>query len=452
MSFYHQWRTFGIATMNLLTPYPFRRRFQKFMRTQYLPRKELRKRQLKKVQKLYKHACRETPYYSRLYRQGKIPNNLRTLKDLKKLPLMTKKVAMVSSPPCNLSQTVFSNKYWLLKQSTSGTTGTPFPYYQDLRKLKDHQSHILRGLTWIGHDFGKYYGRLSNVRLSGKMMKLYFKLYCQRNKRVFFPCAALSPATLSKYIAIMKRKNVKYLEGFVSAISALAKFVQDSQIDFQLSFVKTYGEMLFPKSRRFIEDVLNCEVFESYGAGELGEMALECQLHDKLHIYDESFIFEVIKDGEAVIGEEGNLAITDLMNYAQPFIRYEIGDKGVITDEFCSCGRKLSILQSIKGRCNDTVLSPSGIWISSSIFASIAEPLEDLIQWQVEQRTRQQLHYKLIVQEKKTRLESHIKSSLTKIDPSFDISFEYVEKIPKTAGAKLKCVISPFNPRTDLII
>lgn len=250
----------------------------------------------------------------------------------------------------------------------------------------------------------------------------------------------------------MKRKHIQYLEGYVSAIAALTKYVTDSQMDFSLRSVKTAGEMLFPSSRRFFEDILHCKVFESYGTQEFGEIALECQEHSGLHIYDESFVVEVIRDGEAVVGEEGEIAITDLRNFAQPFIRYLVGDRGIISDEPCSCGRTLSILHSVSGRCNDTVLSPSGIWVSSAVFDRLLRPLDEIIQWQIEQQSKSQLLARLVVYNQNPSLESYIRSSLAQIDPAFVISFEYLEKIPKTSAGKLKCVISPFTPRVDLVL
>jgi len=131
---------------------------------------------------------------------------------------------------------------------------------------------------------------------------------------------------------------------------------------------------------------------------------------------------------------------------------FMIGDRGVISNELCSCGRRFYNLKSITGRANDTILSPSGKWVSSSRIWLITQPLDGIIQWQVEQRTRKQIVFRLIVNEDNPNYESYIRMNMAKIDPDFDVSVEYVDKITKSSGQKFKMVISPFNPRTDLTL
>lgn len=452
MFLFHLWSMFELAAMELFTPYRYWYRFRELQRSQYQSRNDLEKMQLTKFQAIYAIACCETPFYQRLYQEGKIPAKIRSLVDLEKLPFMTKRLALSTNPPCNISRASFL-KQGIEWGTTTGTSGRPFRFIQDHLKKNDVQFLLMRGQTWMGYQFGFPYAYLS-LQDNNTGMRLVRELLIRKflKYRVNLHCGVLSPPILQNYVNILRKKRVKHLQGYVSAIAALARYVVDNQVDIQLQSVKVLGEMLYQNTRKFIEESLNCEVFESYGSREFGEIALECENHTGLHIYDESFIVEAIRDGQPVFDEEGDLAITDLMNSSQIFMRFMIGDRGVISNELCSCGRRFYSLKSITGRANDTILSPSGKWVSSAHIWRIIEPLDEIIQWQVEQRTREQIVFKLIVHEDNPSFESHIRMNMVKIDPDFDVRIEHVDKITKSSGQKFKIVISPFNPRTDLTL
>jgi phenylacetate-CoA ligase len=95
----------------------------------------------------------------------------------------------------------------------------------------------------------------------------------------------------------------------------------------------------------------------------LGPVASECP-EGQLHINAERFIVEIVQDGIPVPpGVEGEIVITDLVNYGFPMIRYATGDIGIIGAKPCSCGRCLPVLEKISGRAFDYIPSPSGIKI-----------------------------------------------------------------------------------------
>ena len=58
-------------------------------------------------------------------------------------------------------------------------------------------------------------------------------------------------------------------------------------------------------------------------------------------------------------GEIGRLVITDLLNFATPVIRYDIGDWAEVGDR-CSCGRTSPTLRRVMGRQRNLVVKPDG--------------------------------------------------------------------------------------------
>jgi phenylacetate-CoA ligase len=120
------------------------------------------------------------------------------------------------------------------------------------------------------------------------------------------------------------------------------------------------ADSLSPSVRSKIEQGLGVEVFNSYGSSVVmgPGIAGECSAHDGLHVYEDFFIAEVIDPltGNTLgAGEKGELVITTLMREAFPLIRYRTGDITMIKPDGCNCGRTHMRLAGFYGRTDDTV-------------------------------------------------------------------------------------------------
>jgi phenylacetate-CoA ligase len=86
----------------------------------------------------------------------------------------------------------------------------------------------------------------------------------------------------------------------------------------------------------------------------------------------ENYVVEVLKEGgvPAAPGELGEVVVTDLNNFCQPFIRYRIGDLAVAMDPeaACGCGRGLPRLGRIEGRIQSLILGADGHVVPGSLF------------------------------------------------------------------------------------
>jgi phenylacetate-CoA ligase len=120
------------------------------------------------------------------------------------------------------------------------------------------------------------------------------------------------------------------------------------------------ADSLSPAVRAKIEQGLGVEVFNSYGSSVVmgPGIAGECSAHDGLHVYEDFFIAEVIDPltGKTLDnGEKGELVITTLMREAFPLIRYRTGDITMIKPDECKCGRTHMRLAGFYGRTDSTV-------------------------------------------------------------------------------------------------
>ena len=101
-----------------------------------------------------------------------------------------------------------------------------------------------------------------------------------------------------------------------------------------------------------------CLIFTCYGSRETSLLGIECGNH-KLHLAPWMNYFEVVSDSRQTVpdGCEGNAVVTFFENFAMPFIRYKIGDRVVINNELCSCGRKSKTI-NFSGRGSEFIKFP----------------------------------------------------------------------------------------------
>jgi phenylacetate-CoA ligase len=122
------------------------------------------------------------------------------------------------------------------------------------------------------------------------------------------------------------------------------------------------------ETRKRIEELYGVDAYNSYGLSEMNGpgVSFECHLKDGLHIWEDSFIVEIIdpKGDEPVPqGAIGELVYTTLAREAMPLIRYRSGDLAYFLSDPCPCGRTHRRISRIHGRVDDMI-----IWKGVNIF------------------------------------------------------------------------------------
>lgn len=148
------------------------------------------------------------------------------------------------------------------------------------------------------------------------------------------------------------------------------------------------GSILDDATRGLIGSTFHAEVFDYYGAAELGCIAWECAQHNGYHVNADTVVLEVLADGEpARPGQMGRIVCTGLHGFAMPFIRYDIGDLGVLSDAGCPCGRGLPLLASLAGRADDFFVAPNGAMRSPSVIVNRVKLIPGIAQFRFVQRS-----------------------------------------------------------------
>ena len=87
--------------------------------------------------------------------------------------------------------------------------------------------------------------------------------------------------------------------------------------------------------------------------------------------------------------------ITNLSNYIQPFIRYELTDRVIVHDEKCKCGRTTRWLE-VEGRTDDILEFDKGIRIAPMSLYKVLEEVKEIRRFQLIQRSSHKVELRLI--------------------------------------------------------
>lgn len=276
------------------------------------------------------------------------------------LPILTKK-NLQQPLQQRLSNNYPENKVFVNK--TSGSSGDPFIFAKDKYVHAITWASIIYRFGWFGIDFNRsYQARFYGIPLDfigNKKERLKDFL----SNRYRFTIFDLSDIVLEKVLQKFRNKKFDYINGYTSSIVLFAKFLQSKNIVLTdvcptLKVCMVTSEMLFEEDKILLEKQFGIPIVNEYGASELDLIAFQ-NPNGQWQVNSETLFVEILDDQNNVLpyGNEGRIVITSLFNKAHPFIRYDIGDIGILDEKSTI---KKPILKQLIGRTNDVAILPSG--------------------------------------------------------------------------------------------
>jgi phenylacetate-CoA ligase len=397
--------------------------------------KSLEKGQGKHLRKLVAHAYEHVPLWRDMYsRLGVSPEEVTGIEDLKKLPITDKHTYRGKMYEECLDNSDLNFGVW---RFTSGSTGHPFSVLTSKHRTCQFCVNILRSrfLIWNGtlpHRLRDM--RIAQIQTTPERTLTRLTIALDRYRE--------NPAAVIEEIVSFRPQ---VLETYAALIFDFARVIEASgRADVNIPYVITYGEMLRPAMREYIERILKCEVYDRYGLEEMGVLAVECKQHHGLHTYNDFFIFEIVDEkGEPVPpGVSGRIIVTDLYNYNMPFIRYDTGDKGKMLPGPCPCGVSLPRLL-IDGRESVFLSFGSRNVHQFELDEAIIHISGDIFQFQFVKKSDSELLIRIIPGE--TFAQKTIPDIRTAIQAiagnSVDVHVELVHDIKRTARGKMPIVL-----------
>ena len=342
-------------------------------KTQWLKKRDLEAFRLKRLKALVKHAYDNVPYYHEVFKKAGVgPDDLKSLSDLGRFPVL-KKSAIRRNLECMVAGLVPQKEF--VCRHTTGTTAAPMKLYRERKDVSWGIGAELRGYGWAGYEVGDKLGLIWNYPPK-RFGSFWFSLERLMGRYRVLHVRELSESSMSLFADKMRRFRPDFIKGHAGSTNIFATFLAKNGVnEIRPRGVLTSCETLFPYYRKEIEGAFGCRVYNYYASAEMSHIAAECGHHEALHVVDENVNLEVVdEDGQVEDGEEGRVLLTNLNDYAMPFIRYEIGDSGRILDDECQCGRRLRLF-TIRGRTNEHFVCGDG---SFTLLCDLQRVFEDL--------------------------------------------------------------------------
>lgn len=415
-------------------------------RSQFFTYSQIRAVQFDKIRRLLEHSVTNVPYYRDMFKQiGASLDDFNSLDDLRNLPVLTKEIIRNNKSRL-LAENIPIQQH--ISNATGGSTGEPLHFIQDHQYRIWADAARLRG--WYGFagcncwetDCAVLWGATLDVK-ENFSVKDRFDDYVKTGE-IRLNAFNLSNERKLHFARLCTWTRPKLVRGYFTAIKDFAYFLRDEKIAFpQVKGIILCAETVDDAIRAEIEDIFQAPAFNAYGGRELSLIAMECQHKNGLHEVSENNYVEFEPIQLRGYPDAGNLIVTNLNNYAMPFIRYRIGDIGVPSrSESCACGRGLPLIDRVIGRTTEVLSFVDGVKIAGEMFIHLMKDLP-VRAYQFVQKADNRI---VLRYPQDAKIDDALRSRIRDVyrnylPPGVILDFEEVEKIEKTTTGKFRFVL-----------
>lgn len=426
-------------------------------RTQWLPRAEIERGQLRQVRALLRQCVAHVPYYRDVLRQSGIaPDGIRTMADFRQIPRLPRRVYQehIASAPASVlppGTVATATKY------TSGSSGTPTPTHMTNLSNLWWFGFFLRDLEWCQLDPTGSLAIIRSTLAKGEELQRVMQ-------GITLPCWAapldgLIQSGPSHIMEILQDPRVQlqwlrqiqpnYLLSYPATLETLAVLVRHEGPIRSLRAIQSISDSLTPEMQRAIESAFEVPVKNTYSCNEAGYLASPCPAGQGLHVHAENVLLEVLDayGNPSAPGQIGRVYVTHLHNLRGPFLRYELGDEAALGPEQCPCGRGLPLLTQVHGKCYPIFRLPGGGTKHSVLLAVAMRKLGGHWQHQVVQRSLEEVLVRVAPDPSWT--EEHAESVRHIVHEFFEtplrVVVELMDRIPMPSNGKYQSMTSELR-------
>jgi phenylacetate-CoA ligase len=322
---------------------------------------------------LVRHARESSPFYRQLYAALPADPALELLPRTSKGMLMAafdvwstdRQVTLAAAQrflasPSRIGQR-FLGRYWIWK--SSGTSGRDGYFVQDEAAMSVYDALVaaqVEDAPWTAADFLRMFGGPARAALVVATGDHFASIVSWERLRLrgaageMRSFSALQP--LPDLVRSLQDFQPSYLAGYPSVLATLAREQAAGRLSIHPMLAWCGGEMLAACTRNAIEREFGCAVMNEYGASESLSIAHECR-EGWQHLHDEWTILEPVdRHGDPVPAgtRSSSVLLTNLANWVQPIIRYDLGDCITLPRDLCPCGSALPAFR-VEGRADDVL-------------------------------------------------------------------------------------------------
>jgi phenylacetate-CoA ligase len=328
--------------------------------------------QNKKLRRAIKQAYTYVPYYHNLFREkGWTPEDFRTAEDLRRLPILTRQELAANYPIGLMAK---GSKPSLVRV-TSGTTGESVRVAFSDEYMETKTALMLRRFAKYGirpwhrivtiwdppWRWRRTEDEDGTLHRTTQLLELPFAMFMGR------PLPQIKViqggvGDVKSEAEDLVRLNPDFVFGRPTHLRRIAKSLAASGLAVKPLALICTNEVLTDMCAKELQNSFNAKTLRLFGGSEAGPMGEDCKFGTGIHLNQDHYVIEVLKDGEPVgPGEKGEVVLTHLHNPTMPLMRYPMGDFVELgEDGTCECGSNLPRLKSIQGRMSDRLIAHDG--------------------------------------------------------------------------------------------
>lgn len=402
-----------------------------------MKRKDVEGLQLQNLKTVVRRVYEKVPLYRRRFDEaGLRPEDIKSLKDIEKIPFTTK-----SDLRDNYPYGLFAvpMKEIVRLHASSGTTGKPIVVGYTRRDMENWSECVARLIVAAGGNEDDIAQVVFGYGLFTGGFGLHYGL-----EKVGITVVPSSSGNSERQLMLMQDFGSTIIVGTPSYALYLSEIAQEMGITkgkHKLRLGLFGGEGHTPEMRMEIEKRWGILATENYGLSEIVGPGVsgECSCQCGMHINEDHFYPEIIDpdSGKALgYGQKGELVLTTLTKEGIPMLRYRTKDITWLDPEPCRCGRSSMRMNKVLGRTDDMLII-RGVNVFPSQIESVLVGMEHIGP-----------HYQIVVTKKGFMDEIEVHVEL--VNGSLLEKFSELEALEKNIRHRLRSVLQ-IDARVRLV-
>src|SRR5216683_7375381 len=291
-------------------------RYRKLLVSEQSSEDALKELQFQKLGAVLRHAYKSIPFYTKRFMEiGLVPGDIKTLEDMRHIPpivrqdvidhrldmvdaryrhsvLAADQAAQTAGFPIPFAR---FRRHRLVRNTSSGTTGTPTVFYEDGSTTALSWVHELRLKQWYGLAPGVKEARMSAISTEYVATSNIPSARELLWNQMILPGYFLSDREHELSLRKIRKFRPRVLWGPTLALTGLAQYLGRANEDISRcrpDLVISRAAPLYGHEQKLLTEVFGCPVTNIYGTRELGHVAMNCP-HGSIHVNQENYLVEI---------------------------------------------------------------------------------------------------------------------------------------------------------------
>jgi phenylacetate-CoA ligase len=403
------------------------------------------------LESLLVHCQKNVPYYAELMKRLGNSYHNDPIEYISRFPVLTKEI--IQNNFDSLKSKDLDSRKWFYMTS-GGSTGKPGRVIQDYEYSAKAGAIQLLYSRLVGRETGDLevyvWGSEKEVNQGKENWKA--KISTRLTNSIYFNAFKMPPQRMNEIIDFINKRKPKLIVAYAESIYDLALYIEENKLQIvPQTAIMTSAGTLYPFMRQKLEQVFQCKVYNRYGSREIGNIACERPGYKGLWVAPWANFIEIVNEEQKTVpdGQDGEILITSLINYAMPLIRYKIDDRGsLLPSELQNPASNEQIIADISGRSIATFKTKDGGYVSPGYLMVIISEEKWIKQYQVIQKNFSHIVYKLVLTDLNyppEKLEEIRRKTRAAFGQECQVDFEFVDEIPPSNSGKYILAINEMK-------